>query len=75
MLNGEITADGMTVTNEGLEQVHQQEVPLYDKNGEEHYNLISALHKSMRNSDPDAIYLLDVPHAGGRENPCISREG
>lgn len=73
MLNGEITADGMTVTNEGLSSA-SAEVPLYDKNGEEHYNLISALHKSMRNSDPDAAGLPDVPHAGGGESR-ISREG
>ena len=37
----------------------QQNIALYDKNGEEHYNIISALHKSMRNSDPDAaVYWL-----------------
>ena len=59
VLNGEITADGMTVTNEGLEQCISKKSLLYDKNGEEHYNLISALHKSMRNSDPDAaIYWM-----------------
>lgn len=42
---------------------------MYDKNGEEHYNLISALHKSMRNSDPDAAlyYLARMLEAG--ENP------
>lgn len=42
---------------------------IYDKNGEEHYNLISALHKSMRNSDPDAAlyYLARMLEAG--ENP------
>jgi putative ATPase len=42
-----------------VEMVAQRRMLLYDKNGEEHYNLISALHKSMRNSDPDAaLYWL-----------------
>lgn len=52
-----------------LEQVIQSKVFLYDKKGEEHYNLISALHKSMRNSDPDAAlyYLARMLEAG--ENP------
>ena len=39
---------------EQLDQSIQRRALLYDKGGEEHYNLISALHKSMRNSDPDA---------------------
>ncbi len=60
VLNGEIHADGsFTVTQETLEQCLGKKTLLYDKKGEEHYNLISALHKSMRNSDPDAaIYWL-----------------
>src|SRR6266850_509980 len=42
-----------------VEQTIQRRALLYDKSGEEHYNLISALHKSMRNSDPDAtVYWL-----------------
>ncbi len=47
----------------------QNKMFIYDKNGEEHYNLISALHKSMRNSDPDAAlyYLARMLEAG--ENP------
>ena len=55
VLNGEVDAKGMTVTAEGLSQCISRKSLLYDKNGEEHYNLISALHKSMRNSDPDAM--------------------
>ena len=59
VLNGEISAEGVTVTPETLEQCISRKSLLYDKNGEEHYNLISALHKSMRNSDPDAaIYWM-----------------
>ena len=54
VLNGEMSAEGIRITNEGLEQCISRKSLLYDKTGEEHYNLISALHKSMRNSDPDA---------------------
>ena len=60
VLNGEMAADGsVKVTRETVEQITERKALLYDKNGEEHYNLISALHKSMRNSDPDAaVYWL-----------------
>lgn len=70
VLNGELAPDAsVTVTNEGLEQCINRKSLLYDKNGEEHYNLISALHKSMRNSDPDAaIYYMQRMLEGG-ENP------
>lgn len=70
VLNGELAPDAsVTVTNEGLEQCVNRKSLLYDKNGEEHYNLISALHKSMRNSDPDAaIYYMERMLEGG-ENP------
>ena len=55
VLNGELDENGaVTVTEETLEQCTAKKSLLYDKKGEEHYNLISALHKSMRNSDPDA---------------------
>ena len=54
------------LTKKELESVMQKKTFLYDKNGEEHYNLISALHKSMRNSDPDAAlyYLARMLEAG-----------
>lgn len=70
VLNGDIGSDGsITVTDEGMEQCINRKSLLYDKNGEEHYNLISALHKSMRNSDPDAaIYWMQRMLEGG-ENP------
>lgn len=60
VLNGDAKEDGsIIVTEETLEQCTSKKSLLYDKNGEEHYNLISALHKSMRNSDPDAaVYWL-----------------
>lgn len=67
--NGEISAEGIEVTDEVLEQCISRRSLLYDKKGEEHYNIISALHKSMRNSDPDAaIYWLERMLEGG-ENP------
>lgn len=69
VLNGEISAQGITVTNEGLEQCISKKSLLYDKNGEEHYNLISALHKSMRNSDPDAAIYWMLRMLEGGENP------
>ena len=69
VLNGEITADGVTITDEIMAQCISRKSLLYDKTGEEHYNIISALHKSMRNSDPDAaIYWMNRMLAGG-ENP------
>ena len=59
VLNGEQEGEVVTVTPEIIEQCTGKKSLLYDKNGEEHYNLISALHKSMRNSDVHAsLYWL-----------------
>lgn len=69
VLNGDISAQGIKVTNEGLEQCISKKSLLYDKNGEEHYNIISALHKSMRNSDPDAAIYWMLRMLEGGENP------
>src|SRR6266481_3397970 len=50
---------GAEITDEIIHDALQKRILLYDKTGEEHYNLISALHKSVRNSDPDAaLYWL-----------------
>ena len=74
VINGEISSRGITVTNEGLAQCISKKSLLYDKNGEEHYNLISALHKSMRNSDPDAaIYWMMRMLEGGETPLYIAR--
>ncbi len=74
VLNGELSAEGIVVTDEGMEQCITRKSLLYDKNGEEHYNLISALHKSMRNSDPDAaIYWMNRMLQGGEEPLYIAR--
>lgn len=70
VLNGEMTPEGrVLVTNEDLEQCISRKSLLYDKTGEEHYNLISALHKSMRNSDPDAAIYWMCRMLEGGENP------
>ena len=74
ILNGD-TADGKTtVTAETIEQCTSKKSLLYDKKGEEHYNLISALHKSMRNSDPDAaVYWLARMLEAGEDPMYIAR--
>jgi putative ATPase len=57
-----------------VEQTIQRRMLLYDKTGEEHYNLISALHKSMRNSDPDAsVYWLARMVEAGEDPLYIAR--
>ena len=74
ILNGDISADKITVTKETIEQCTSKKSLLYDKNGEEHYNLISALHKSMRNSDPDAaVYWLARMLEAGEDPIYIAR--
>ncbi len=75
VLNGEMDAGGrIHVDQEVLSQCMNRRSLLYDKNGEEHYNLISALHKSMRNSDPDAaVYWLCRMLDGGEEPLYIAR--
>lgn len=70
ILNGNITPQGsIVVTDEGLSQCINRKSLMYDKAGEEHYNLISALHKSMRNSDPDAAVYWMLRMLEGGENP------
>lgn len=70
VLNGDISSDGsILVTDEGMEQCISRKSLLYDKTGEEHYNMISALHKSMRNSDPDAAIYWMCRMLDGGENP------
>lgn len=75
ILNGRIDSSGIIhVDNEILAQCMNRRSLLYDKNGEEHYNLISALHKSMRNSDPDAaVYWLCRMLDSGEEPLYIAR--
>ena len=74
VLNGELDGEAITVTDETLEQCTSKKSLLYDKKGEEHYNLISALHKSMRNSDPDAaVYWLARMLEAGEDPLYVAR--
>ena len=62
------------ITDELVQDALQKRVLLYDKSGEEHYNLISALHKSVRNSDPDAaLYWLGRMIESGEDPLYIAR--
>ena len=75
ILNGDVDKKGtITVTKEIMEQCITKKSLLYDKNGEEHYNIISALHKSMRNSDPDAaVYWLARMLEAGEDPLYVAR--
>ena len=74
VLNGHREGDKTTVTMETLEQCISRKSLLYDKTGEEHYNIISALHKSMRNSDPDAaVYWLSRMLEAGEDPLYVAR--
>ena len=74
VLNGRREREAVTVTQDILEQCVSRKSLLYDKNGEEHYNLISALHKSMRNSDPDAaVYWLARMLEAGEDPLYVAR--
>jgi putative ATPase len=67
-------SESAILTTEDLESALQQKILQYDKAGEEHYNLISALHKSMRNSDPDAsLYWLGRMLEAGEDPVYIAR--
>src|SRR4029077_5916618 len=67
---------GAEITDELIQDALQKRVLLYDKAGEEHYNLISALHKSVRNSDPDAaLYWLGRMLEGGEDPLYMARGG
>ena len=72
--NGEISSDKTSITLDVLKQCIGKKSLLYDKKGEEHYNLISALHKSMRNSYPDAsVYWLARMLEAGEDPLYIAR--
>jgi putative ATPase len=64
----------ISITEATIQEALQKRVLLYDKNGEEHYNIISALHKSVRNSDPDAaLYWLARMLEAGEDPLYIAR--
>jgi putative ATPase len=65
---------GAEITSDIVKDALQKRVLLYDKSGEQHYNLISALHKSVRNSDPDAsLYWLGRMLEAGEDPLYIAR--
>ena len=74
VLNSDETEGRIAVTADCVEQCTSRKSLLYDKGGEEHYNIISALHKSMRNSDPDAaVYWLARMLEGGEDPLYVAR--
>lgn len=75
VINSLLDSEGTVhVTDETLIECTNRRSLLYDKKGEEHYNLISALHKSMRNSDPDAaVYWMMRMLDGGENSLYIAR--
>lgn len=74
VLNGDRDKNTVTINQKNLSQTITTKSLRYDKHGEEHYNIISALHKSMRNSDVDAaIYWLNRMLDGGEDPIYIAR--
>ncbi len=73
-LQAEKTSDTLQITNELVTKTIHQNIALYDKTGEQHYDIISAFIKSIRGSDPDAaIYYLARMLEGGEELQFIAR--
>jgi putative ATPase len=67
-------APGGVLTQTAIEDTLQRKTMVYDKSGEEHFNLVSALHKSVRSSDVDAaLYWLGRMLAGGEDRMYIAR--
>ena len=67
-------ADGGVITESTIREASQRRTLLYDKSGEEHYNLISALHKSLRDSDPDAsLYWMTRMLDSGEDPLYVAR--
>jgi putative ATPase len=72
--NGAPTESAREITDDIVRDALQKRILLYDKTGEEHYNLISALHKSVRNSDPDAaLYWLGRMLEAGEDPLYVAR--
>ena len=73
-LTARVVGVGGTITADAVEEAAQQKVLLYDKSGEEHHNIISALHKSLRNSDVDAsLYWLARMLEAGEDPLYVAR--
>jgi len=70
----QLAGDGGELTVDKMREALQSRTLMYDKSGEEHYNLISALHKSIRNSDPDAtLYWITRMLAAGEDPMYLAR--
>jgi len=70
----QLAPDGGAVTETTIREASQRRTLLYDKSGEEHYNLISALHKSLRDSDPDAsLYWMTRMLDSGEDPLYVAR--
>ena len=73
-LVAEVTGDNAIITNEVVMEIAQQRIALYDKKGEQHYDIISAFIKSMRGSDPNgAVYWLARMIEAGEDVKFIAR--
>lgn len=71
---GHLNGDPKVVTNEAVQNIVQQKMALYDKTGEQHYDIISAFIKSIRGSDPNAaVYYLARMIEGGEDSKFIAR--
>ncbi len=75
VINGDVDKKGnINISKDTIEDCLTKKTLLYDKDGEEHYNIISALHKSMRNSDPDAaVYWLSRMLEAGEDPIYVAR--
>lgn len=74
IISGFSPADKMVITNDLVQERLQENIALYDKNGEQHYDVISAFIKSIRGSDPNAaVYWLARMIAGGEDPMFIAR--
>ena len=74
VLNGDFDGEATAVTADTVAQCTSRKSLMYDKGGEEHYNIISALHKSRRNSDPDAaVYWLARMLEAGEDPLYVAR--
>lgn len=74
VINSKADSKQITITNDLVEKTVQQKRPVYDKSGEQHYDIISAFIKSMRGSDPNAaVYYLARMIEGGEDPIFIAR--
>jgi len=74
LVAGALPDDNKTITNDGVQEIVHKKMALYDKTGEQHYDIISAFIKSLRGSDPNAaVYWLARMIEGGEDPKFIAR--